>query len=329
MLNFLADGNWLTPQVDFLVFLQNIRLAHSEIFNKFFLSITVFGEIWLPTLICAIVYWCINTKNGLYLFSVFGFNAVITHFIKLTAGIYRPWILSDKVKPIESALNYAKSYSFPSGHTATATSVLGGIAFVCRKYKFVPILMILLILMIGFSRLWLGVHTPQDVVVGLIIGITLIIVVNAIINWAEQDRNRYLYLIGIVNIIGILALIYIRYIHNYPIDYVDGKILVNPMHAIHDSSIFYGYALGLINGAMICRRFFPFEADKGSLLTRIFRGIIGSALLLLLLRGVLETILSNNYNTVYSILGAFSFGILITAIYPLIFTTVEKKLFDK
>ncbi|MBR6098597.1 phosphatase PAP2 family protein [bacterium] len=325
MIDILSDASWLNPQVDFLVFLQNIRMAHSDIFNKFFLSITIFGEVWLPSLICAIVYWCFSSRNGLYMFSLLSLNVLITHFLKLIAGVYRPWVLSNRVKPIETALRFATSYSFPSGHSAMSSSVLGGLAFILRKYKAAVAAVIILVLMIGFSRLWLGVHTPQDVIVGFSTGLILIFAGHYLINWAEQDKNRYLYILIAVNILTIIGMIYIRYFNQYPMNYIDGKILVNPFSSMRNTVIFYGYALGLINGGMLCRRFFPFDAKNGGVKVRIARGVVGALLLVYLLRGPAQYVLDNPLRWSVSFGLMFLFGITITAIYPLIFTAIEKK----
>ena len=324
MLDLLTNTGWLNPQIDFLVFLQNIRMAHSEIINHFFLTITIFGEIWLPTLICAIVYWCFSSKNGIYMFLLFGFNALISHFLKLIAGVYRPWILSDKVKPFEKALYHARSYSFPSGHAGSSASVLGGLAYILRRYKILIILLIILILLIGFSRLWLGVHTPQDVIVGFTIGLILVFAGNFIINWAEKNKNNYLYLLGAVDIIAAIALVYVSYIHHYQIDYIDGKVLVDPYHAVHTSVMFYGYVLGLMNGAFICRRFFPFEVNSVSIKTRIIRGFIGTIGLLSVVNGLVQHLFDSNYSNKISIILMFICGLLLTAGYPFIFSKVEQ-----
>ena len=83
MIESLSNPEWINPQIDFLLFLQNIRLNCSDIIDKFFLSITIFGEFWLPTLICAIVYWCIDFKAGIYLFSLEGFNKIFAFFLIL------------------------------------------------------------------------------------------------------------------------------------------------------------------------------------------------------------------------------------------------------
>ena len=326
MIDCLSNPSWLNPQIDFLLFLQNIRIAQPEFIDKFFLSITIFGEFWLPTLICAIVYWCIDFKAGLYLFTLEGFNSVITHFLKMIACVYRPWVLSDKIHPSKLAVPFAKGYSFPSGHSAMSSSVLGGTAFILRRKPIICILLICLILLIGFSRLWLGVHTPQDVVCGLLIGLASIFIVDRIINYAEKRQNRYLILAFILNITVALILLYICRFNTYRTDYVSGELLVNPAKSIYSTVVIYGYLLGLLNGAFLCRRFFPFDPHKTTIKNRITIGIIGSIFIVAGLKNIVGYIIMNELPTKIVFLAMFITGLFITLLYPIIFKSIDKNL---
>lgn len=326
MIDCLSNPSWLNPQIDFLLFLQNIRIAQPEFIDKLFLSITIFGEFWLPTLICAIVYWCIDFKAGLYLFTLEGFNSVITHFLKMLACVYRPWVLSNKIHPSKLAVPFAKGYSFPSGHSAMSSSVLGGTAFILRRKPIICILLICLILLIGFSRLWLGVHTPQDVVCGLLIGLASIFIVDRIINYAEKRQNRYLILAFILNITVALILLYICRFNTYRTDYVSGELLVNPAKSIYSTVVIYGYLLGLLNGAFLCRRFFPFDPHKTTIKNRITIGIIGSIFIVAGLKNIVGYIIMNELPTKIVFLAMFITGLFITLLYPIIFKSIDKNL---
>jgi len=326
MIDCLSNPSWINPQIDFLLFLQNIRIGHFDIFDKFFLSITIFGEFWLPTLICAITYWCIDFKAGLYLFSLAGFNSLLTHFFKMIACVYRPWVLSDKIHPSELAVPFAKGYSFPSGHSAMSSSVLGGIAYLLKRKPIICILLVCLILLIGFSRLWLGVHTPQDVICGLSIGLLLIFAVDKIINLAEQKPNRYLFMALLINVLAILALVYIRYFNSYRIDYIDGELLVNPEKSIYVTIVVYGFVLGLLNGCFLCRRFFPFNPKESSVKKRIARGIIGGVYIVFGLKHIIAYFVMNTHPLKFAFPGMFLAGISITLIYPIVFRCFDKKL---
>ena len=324
MIDCLSNPSWINPQIDFLLFLQNLRIGHFDFLDKFFLSITIFGEFWLPTLICAITYWCIDFRAGIYLFSLAGFNSLLTHFFKMIACVYRPWVLSDKIHPSELAIPYAKGYSFPSGHSAMSASVLGGIAYLLKHKKLVCTLLVCLILLIGFSRLWLGVHTPQDVICGLLIGLTLIFIVNKIINRAEEKPDRYLYLALIVNVLAILALVYIRYFSTYRMDYIEGDLLVNPIKSIYVTIVVYGYILGILNGCFLCRRFFPFNPKETSVKRRLIRGVVGSIFIIFILKYIVAYIIINGLQLRFAFPCMLLIGLFITLIYPIIFQYLDK-----
>ena len=329
MIDCLSNSNWLSPQIDCLLFLQNIRIGLPDFIDKIFLSVTVFGEFWLPTIICAITYWCLDYKAGIYLFTLEGANVLLTHLLKMAACVYRPWILDSNIHPSELAIPYAKGYSFPSGHSAMSSSILGGGAYLLRKNTILCVCIIFLILTIGFSRLWLGVHTPQDVASGFAIGIILIFLVNKIINWAEKNKNRYLYLLGALNIFVVIALIYISRFNCYRVDYIGTELLVNPQKSIYFTWLVYGYALGLLNGLFLCRKFCPFNPKTASVKCRIIRGVIGVIGVIVLLKCILSFFVINVFSIKLSFGVTFFMGISITLFYPIIFTHTENIFFKK
>lgn len=323
MIDCLSSPDWINPQMDFLVYLQNIRLNCSEIFDKLFLSVTVIGEFWLPTLICAIIYWCIDFKAGVYLFSLEGFNKLFAYLFKVTACVYRPWVLDSRIHPSPLAIPFAGGYSFPSGHSAMSSAVLGGCAYLL-KHKIWSTLLVLLAFLVGFSRLWLGVHSPQDVVVGLLTGFTLVFILPSIIDRAEKDRKKYLLLLAITNIFGIAAMIYMYYFNTYRIDYVLGKILVDPQKIKYDALLNYATCLGLINGCFLCAKFFPFNPKDVTLKQRVARGIIGGIGIIVLYKFIFEYIMLHHINLPCATVVAFLTGLIITLGYPVIFTKFEK-----
>lgn len=325
MIDFLSNPSWIHPQTDILLFLQNIRTSIPEIVDKIFLSITIFGEFWLPTLISAIVYWCIDFRAGIYLFSLEGINSLLAHFFKMIACVYRPWILDNRIQPSKLAVPYARGYSFPSGHSFMSSSVFGGIAYINKKNKIAVIFLILLILLVGFSRLWLGVHTPQDVLCGLFTGVILVFVMKPLIDWAEEKESRYLHLLGIINTLAILALIYVYFFNTYRMDYVSGELLVDPERLKYNTAVVYAYSLGLINGCYLCRRFIPFNPKEVSVIRRIIRGIVGGTITVLLLKYVLEIIIMNQMHFIIAVIPMFIVGFIITFIYPLIFSKLPKQ----
>ena len=263
-------------------------------------------------------------RKGVYLFSVLGCSAIFSQVLKTIACVYRPWILCKDVSPVDLAMTHAKNYSFPSGHSTISAAVLGGLAYLYRKKVVLVVMLILGVLLVGFSRLWLGVHTPQDVLSGFVCGFTFVLLMPKLIEWAEKDKNRYLYLSGVISLFTLFALIFVVYLNHYRMDYVDGKLLVDPCGAKHVCIVYFSYFLGLLDGAMLSRRFFPFETENITKKVRVVRGIVGAIILMLLVRGVLQAIFNGSQDFKLELVLSFIIGISLTAGYPMLFPLIDK-----
>ena len=177
----------------FLWLLEGIRTPFLDQLMQF---ITYFGqEIIIIAVICAL-YWCAD-KRFAYLLGFTYFTAgLCVQSLKITFRIPRPWILDPDFHAVESAIPGATGYSFPSGHTQGATCLFFPLALKARKF-WIKLLCILAFLAIGFSRMYLGCHTPKDVLASM--GISLL--VSALI-WHYQefflDDTKHLKLIAAI-----------------------------------------------------------------------------------------------------------------------------------
>jgi undecaprenyl-diphosphatase len=100
-----------------------------------------------------------------------------------------------RVRPI-AALYTEGSFSFPSGHATMAVAFYGFIVYIIsrhvkRKSKKINIVFwgLLVILAIGFSRLYLGVHYWSDVWGGYLLGLLWLIIGISISEWCEYRRD--------------------------------------------------------------------------------------------------------------------------------------------
>ena len=148
--------------------LSNIR---TPFFNQIFQLITYLGqELFLIGVIC-VLYWCINKKLATQIGFTYIAAGLCVQGLKITFRIPRPWVLDPDFKAVESAVPAATGYSFPSGHTQGGTSLFAPLAFHSRKW-YLKCLYTAVFLLIGFSRMYLGCHTPKDVFVSM--GLSLI-----------------------------------------------------------------------------------------------------------------------------------------------------------
>lgn len=319
MLEFLSSESWINPQIDYLLYLQNLRGHIGPAFDSCFMSLTRFGEMLFPTLMMVIVYWCFDLKSGIFLFTLNSFGLITSQFLKMVACVYRPWILSDKIKPIPKALHFAGGYSFPSGHCAMASTSWGGLAFLlAKKHKFWTCLIIFLILLVAFSRNYVGVHTPQDVVAGLLLGLVLIFALNWVINWCEKDKKRYLYLLAFIDIV-VCSLLYYVITKTYPVDYINGEIIVKPQRAIYITVIYGGWIIGIMHGAVLCKTFFPYEPKNMSNKEKTIIGIIGSVLTIGVLYPIEIFFFGDPKPYSITLVWLAVAGFILTGLYPLIF----------
>lgn len=141
--------------ISYLLLLQYLRELTGGIANSFFMFITDLGSSVLPFLVLAGMYWCIDKQIGEYMMLNTFFGDWINGVVKITACVYRPWIRSDMIHPVDEARLTATGYSFPSGHTTQAVAVWGGMAVSYRKEKLLRNGLIGLIILIAFSEITL------------------------------------------------------------------------------------------------------------------------------------------------------------------------------
>ena len=169
--------------IEFLLWLEKMR---TPALDALFLAVTKLGEeAVLIALICAL-YWCVNKRLAQFMIFNFFFGFMLNQLLKITFCVKRPFLRDARLKPVPQALKTATGYSFPSGHTADAVASYGSLAVWFRKKRLVSVLFALLVLLIGFSRMYLGVHTPQDVAVSLAAGA----LVMALTAWCASVLRR-------------------------------------------------------------------------------------------------------------------------------------------
>ena len=249
--------------LQYLLFLQNLREASGGVFDEFFNALSKFAVDILPFL-PYIIYWCVNKRLGYRFIATTWIGEVLNGVIKLTVCAYRPWIRSDQIVPAGDSKTAATGYSFPSGHTLAATMQYGNTAvWQWNKRRWISILCGVLILLTGFSRNFLGVHTPQDVAVGMTEGVVLIIIIGIIEKRVHGNDKvlDILTLVGMLTTIGVILYISFK---PYPMDYVDGQLLVDPQKMMNDSFKACGGFLGFLIGSYIERHFIRYEIPEGS-----------------------------------------------------------------
>lgn len=221
--------------MELLYLLEKIRVP---VLNEFMLAVTTLGEETAFLVIALILFWCVDKYVGYYTLSVGFVGTLANQFLKLLFRIPRPWVLDENFTILEQARAAATGYSFPSGHTQSAVGTFGSIACTTRR-KGLRITAIVLAALVAFSRMYIGVHTPLDVGVSVVIALVLIIAIHPFV--FKNDRKYMPILLGIMLALAVGYLCFVE-LFPFPAD-MDAD---NYAHGVQNAYTLFGALLGML-----------------------------------------------------------------------------------
>lgn len=189
--------------MEVLYALQNLRMP---VLNEIMLGITLLGEETAFLAIALIIFWCVDKKRGYLLMSVGFMGTMLNQFMKLWFRIPRPWVVDENFTILEAARESASGYSFPSGHTTMAVGTFGSLAATSRK-NWARGVFITLAVLVGFSRMYVGVHTPADVLVGALTSVVLILIFRPITMGDSEKGMKALIALMLTASLGLLIFV--------------------------------------------------------------------------------------------------------------------------
>ena len=193
--------------MQFLYFLENLRTPWLD---ALMLAITNLGDETAFLVMALVIFWCVDKRQGYFLMSVGFAGTVLSQFMKLACRVPRPWVRDPGFTIVEAARESATGYSFPSGHSQAAVGTFGSIART-TKNRWLRIVSIAVCVLVPFSRMYLGVHTPGDVLVGAALSLALIAVLHPVVYDKEGKGMKWL-LAGLL----VMAMAYVAYVERYP-----------------------------------------------------------------------------------------------------------------
>ena len=260
--------------INILLALQDFRNGAGAFLAGFFSKMTWLGELNTALIIMALLYWCVSKDFGAYLLMGWSGNRLVNGMLKVTVCAYRPWIRDTRVVPYGDSITTATGYSFPSGHTMNAATVYGGGAVRKDLPRVLRIVLGLLVLLVAFSRNYLGVHTPQDVLVGAAAGILVMWLTVKLMEWVKIHPEKDLLVVCIGVGLAIAVAIYAA-VKPYPVDKdAAGKVLVEGAKMANDTFKGVGWCAAFLTGWILERRFVQFSTDI-SMVKRFTRLAVG------------------------------------------------------
>jgi len=303
--------------MEFLSLLEGIR---SPFLDTLFSLITRLGDETLGVVILCAVFWCISKRIAYMIGVTYFLSGLTVQGMKICFRVERPWIAYPALNPVESALDRATGYSFPSGHTQSAAALFGSLG-VHAKYRTIKTVCFLIVVLVAFSRLYMGVHTLSDIIAALAISF-LFILLSALVYRNDTYNKKRELIISLAMALFALAVIAIA-----AALYLNKKI---EEKYVSDCLKAAGAGVGFAAGMYIERVYIKFSVKTKNVLWQAIKLILGIAGLLVIEEGLKLVI---GTGLIVDMVRYFLMLSWVTVLYPLIikrfFEPKEKKSANK
>ncbi|MGB4589920.1 MAG: phosphatase PAP2 family protein [Clostridiaceae bacterium] len=272
-----------------LELIRTIQSISNPLLDRFFVLITILGEETITVPLLALIYWAVDKKFGEIIaftsFTSLLFNNSVKDIFKFQRPIGQKGIRSLR-------LETATGYSFPSGHAQGAASSLTAVALYFKN-RILSILCGILIFLIGFSRVYLGVHYPKDVIGGIIFGILIAFLCAKLYNRFDHIKVYFI----------ILVLFFFALSFSRSMDFIKSL----------------GSYSGFFVGILIEKKYVNFST-QGMFLRKVLRVIIGVALVLGIKSG-LKAVFPDEL--IFHFIRYFTLTFFAIGIYPALFKKLK------
>ena len=301
--------------MDILYALEKIR---TPFWNGVMSAVTQLGGEVIFIVAAVVVFWCVSKWEGYYLMTIAFCGTVLNQFLKLICRVPRPWVRDPNFTIVESARAEATGYSFPSGHTQNAIGLFGGMARWGGR-RWVRLGLTTLALVIAFSRMYLGVHTPADVGVSLVLAAALVLGLYPLMRRA-QEKPRYMgYVLAAMLVVSGAFVVFVETC-GFPAD-MDAENLAS---GIGNAWKMLGAGAGMTLAWLLDRRYIHFET-QAVWWVQVIKVAVGMALLLAIKSGLKAPLLALLGHE--GLAGGVRYFLLVLvagAVWPLVFRPMSK-----
>ncbi len=187
--------------MEIIRFLQSFS---SDFSNVLMLMVTYFGNLYFLMLLVCIIYWCYDKEVGYKIAIILSCSVVLNNFVKLLVESPRPIGIGDVLTFGEYT---ATGYSFPSGHTQNVT-VFGTSLFILTRNRLVLVLTPIVALLVGLSRLYLGLHWPIDILGGFVFALIVSMMLNEVL--IKLSTTKVNILIGVFVLVFLIFIAFVK-----------------------------------------------------------------------------------------------------------------------
>ena len=165
--------------------IQNLRTPAADVLMPFITSFGNGGVIWIVLTVILLLIPK-TRKTGLILAAALILDGIFCNlFLKNLVRRIRPCDINDAIRLL---IPYPSDYSFPSGHTAVSFAAASALYFAGEKYLWKAALV--LAAFIAFSRMYLYVHYPTDIIGGVVFGSLSGYLGYKIVEWIQKKKIK-------------------------------------------------------------------------------------------------------------------------------------------
>ena len=258
----------------FLELLRALAEIRTPFLNWLFHALTYLGDEQVIILVMCLCFWCIS-KEVVYKTGIaFFISGLAVQGAKIMFRVERPWVYDSSFSPVGYSTETATGYSFPSGHTQAGTALWGTLGVIVKSLPF-KIFCFSAVLIVAFTRLYLGVHFLADVLFSL--GFTFAVIFLVTWFWkGELSKKREKIIVAIMLGFSALTIVYAFNRHNAGI--IEASYL-------RDALIAAGACAGFGVGMYMERNFINFSVKTTKLywqIPKFIGGLLGVAAIMAL-----------------------------------------------
>ena len=296
-------------------------------------AISFLGQEEFFLVLMPFLYWCVDARLGLRIGLMLLISNGVNGFFKVLFAGPRPYWFEGSVQGVTGE----SSFGIPSGHAQIAASVWGYMAALFKKRAF-TIAAVVIIFLIGLSRLFLGVHFLRDVLSGWLIGAILILLfvklepnfIKFVSKWSFPQKIAGIFL-GCAGLLVVFLIPYwLRESYLLPQDWITNALADVPdvtLRPLSKDGVFtvIGTILGMLLGyTWFSHKYGNFDT-KGKFGVVLLRFALGLAGVLVIWFG-LEQVFPRTEDLVGYGLRVFRYtliGLWVSAIAPVIFIALR------
>ncbi len=303
--NFVPPGSGIGLSIVDLFFgtllIQILQSLFSPKFDRIFEAVTLLGNDAFLVGLTAIIYWCFDKRRGRLLTYVLFLGAFLNFFLKVLIPWPRPPVELRIVEKGEA------SYGFPSGNAQDATTFWAWVSLDFRK-RTLSLLGTVIVLAVGISRIYLGVHYLAQVVGGWGIGLAVVglgMMIRRRIRWERDGVNvKWQVFFAFATLIRLVL-----------------AIIFGAVGEINPGQI-GGYLFAFALGAIVEERYIRLGAATG-VSRKILRIIIGGAIVATLVFALNQILPLTSLIPAFA--NSFVRGLAVVLISPAIFKAIERR----